>query len=147
MLSKIDIANTMKNAITVDIATNGARGIVKQIVKLVIKVAKNHFRAVCRSSEGSKYESSHNSRKRSDTAKGKCAHRCSVYEICRDECHDDDKSVLGDLTDQVQSLFYNWELNLGVIEVHTNLEAIKLHTDIIWTELEICNLIECQMNH
>ena len=39
----------------------------------------------------------------------KCTHRCNIYEI-NEDCHDDDNSI-GDLTDQVQSLFYSLKLN------------------------------------
>ena len=60
---------------------------------------KNHFRVMCRSSEGSKL------RKRSDrTSDRKCKHRCNVHEITED-CHDD--NGMDDLADQVQSLFYH----------------------------------------
>ena len=62
---------------------------------------KNHFKAMCRSSEGSKDKS----RKGSDRTSGrKCTHRCNVHEISED-CHDD--NGMDDLADQVQSLFYH----------------------------------------
>ena len=64
----------------------------------------NHFKMVCRSSEGSNFKLK--SRKRSDRTNGrKCAHRCEVHEI-RD-CDDDDNTGVEDLTKQVQSLFYH----------------------------------------
>ena len=106
MLSeKIGIANMMKNVITVDVAINGTREL-SSIQKTCDKCGqKNHFRMVCRSSEGSMSESSHDSRKRSDRAKrNNCTHRCNIHEINGD-CHDDNS--VEDLVDQVQSLFYN----------------------------------------
>ena len=61
----------------------------------------NHFKTVCRSSEGSNFKL----RKRSYRTNGrKCAYRCKVHEI--EECHDNNS--VEDLIDQVQSLFYHW---------------------------------------
>ena len=57
---------------------------------------KNHFKAMCRSSEGSR-------KCRSDRTK-KCTYRCNVHEM-NQECQDD--TGMEDLADQVQSLFYH----------------------------------------
>ena len=65
---------------------------------------KNHFKAMCRSSEGLRYESKCESkRQRSDRTSKKCTHRCNVHEI-NEDCHDDNTGM-EDLADQVQSLF------------------------------------------
>ena len=56
---------------------------------------KIHSKAMCRSSKGL--------RKRSDRTK-KCMHRCDIDEV--NECCDDN-TMVKDLTDQVQSLFYH----------------------------------------
>ena len=62
---------------------------------------KNHFKTVCKS------ESKRDSTRRPDGAirknSRKCSHRCNVHEI--EECHDD--SLMEDLNEQVQSLFYS----------------------------------------
>ena len=67
---------------------------------------KNHFGNMCRFSKESKTksESKHDSR-RLGQAKGKFSKcKCNVHEINEiNECHDD----MNDLTEQVQSLFYN----------------------------------------
>ena len=92
-----------KTVIIVDGATSGAREIVQLSGKTCDKCGqKNHFKTVCKSSEGSMHK--HDSRKRCDRAKGKYTHRCNIHEINGD-CHDDD--MVEDLMDQVQSLFYN----------------------------------------
>ena len=59
---------------------------------------KNHFRKMCRSKGSSKAESKCDSRRASN---GSCSHKCRVHEI--NECQND----MEDLTEQVQSLFYN----------------------------------------
>ena len=66
---------------------------------------KNHFIKMCRSNKGSnnKYESGCDSRKLSKAnGKGKCLHKCR-FHVVNEECHND----MDDLTEQVQSLFYN----------------------------------------
>ena len=55
---------------------------------------KNHFSNMCKS------ESKRDSRKPRQ-ATGKCTHKCKVHEV-NEECHDD----MGNLNEQVQSLFY-----------------------------------------
>ena len=47
---------------------------------------KNHFRAMCRSGEGSK--SKLRKRQIGPVVDRKCMHRCDVHEINKD-CHDD----------------------------------------------------------
>ena len=63
---------------------------------------KNHFGKMCRffKESKSKFESRHDSRKMSK-AKGRCSHKCKFHEI--NKCQND----MEDLTEQVQSLFYN----------------------------------------
>ena len=84
----------MINAITVDVSTKGESRIVLLLVTLVINVRKTTSELYA------------DPVRDPNKNQGKCAHRCSVHEICRDECHDDDKSVMGSLINQIQSLVY-----------------------------------------
>ena len=95
-----------KNVIIVDIATREASGIAQLLEKNCDRCGgMNHFKTVCRSSEGSNLKSK--LRKRSDMTNGrKCTHRCKVHEI-NESCHqNNDNTGVEGLTEQVQSLFY-----------------------------------------
>ena len=106
-IRKIRIANMMKNAITVDIATNGAIGIVQHFEKHVISVVKRitlewyvdpvrdlSLNQVVIQGKG-----------QIGPKEIENVHTDVVYmKFAEDDCHDD---MVEDLTDQVQSLFYN----------------------------------------
>ena len=62
---------------------------------------KNHLGKMCRSSKGSNTSESRRDSRKPSKAKDKCSHKCKFHEI--NECQDD----MEDLTEQVQSLFYN----------------------------------------
>ena len=72
---------------------------------------KNHFKNVCKYyKSGSKRGSD---RDRSHRTKGKCTHRCNIHEV--DCCDDSPKNStegtdMSDLMEQVQSLFYHWDI-------------------------------------
>ena len=90
IIETLKVSSVIKNVITVDGATEEEKEIVLHLARHVINVVERTTLRLCKSKES---ESKHDSR-RSDRTK-----RRNINEI---ECQND----MEDLTEQVQSLFY-----------------------------------------
>ena len=74
----------------------------------------NHFKNVCKSDKSGSSRRCGSDRDRSCKTKGKCTHRYDIHEVdCCDDSSENctnESTDMNDLTDQVQSLFYHWDV-------------------------------------
>ena len=104
VIETLMVSSMTKIVIIVDIATREGKGIVQHMAKAVTNVV---VKTTLEPSADpvlvdlSLSQSVTQGGQIGPIEKNRCSHRCNVHEI-NEECHDD----IGDLTEQVQSLFY-----------------------------------------